>query len=353
MRIAILNDTHCGIRNSSDIFLKHADNFYSKVFFPYLLENNIKQIVHLGDYYDHRKFVNFKALNHNRKIFLDKLRDYGIAMDVIPGNHDTYYKNTNELNSLKELLGHYMNEIHIVMEPTVMKYGSLRMALLPWINSENYEDSMSFIRNCRADILGAHLELSGFNLMKGIVNKHGMDHKLFNRFEMVLSGHFHTKSKKDNIIYLGSQMEFFWSDVNDSKAFHVLDTETRELTAVHNPHTLFEKIVYDDTNTDYNTIEVDHLDNKFVKIIVVNKKDQFIFDRFIDRIQNRKIYELKIAETFDEFIGENVDDESISVEDTSSLLDSYVESADTELDKDRIKINMRNLLTEAQALEVA
>lgn len=353
MKIALLNDTHCGIRNSSDVFLKHADNFYSKVFFPYLLENDIKQIVHLGDYYDHRKFVNFKALNHNRKIFLDKLREYGIAMDIIPGNHDTYYKNTNELNSLKELLGHYMNEIHIVMEPTVMEYGSLRMALLPWINPENYEDSMSFIRNCRADILGAHLELSGFDLMKGITNKHGMDHKLFNRFEMVLSGHFHTKSEKDNIIYLGSQMEFFWSDANDPKAFHVLDTETRELTAVNNPYTLFEKIVYDDTNMDYNTIEVDHLDDKFVKIVVVNKKDPFTFDRFVDRIQSRKIHELKIAETFDEFVGGNVDDESISVEDTSSLLDSYVESVDTELDKDRIKVNMRNLLTEAQALEVA
>jgi len=353
MKIALLNDTHCGIRNSSDVFLKHADNFYSKVFFPYLLENDIKQIVHLGDYYDHRKFVNFKALNHNRKIFLDKLREYGIAMDIIPGNHDTYYKNTNELNSLKELLGHYMNEIHIVMEPTVMEYGSLRMALLPWINPENYEDSMSFIRNCRADILGAHLELSGFDLMKGITNKHGMDHKLFNRFEMVLSGHFHTKSEKDNIIYLGSQMEFFWSDANDPKAFHVLDTETRELTAVNNPYTLFEKIVYDDTNMDYNTIEVDHLDDKFVKIVVVNKKDPFTFDRFVDRIQSRKIHELKIAETFDEFVGGNIDDESISVEDTSSLLDSYVESVDTELDKDRIKVNMRNLLTEAQALEVA
>ena len=353
MKIALLNDTHCGVRNSSDVFLNHADNFYSKVFFPYLLENDIKQIVHLGDYYDHRKFVNFKALNHNRKIFLDKLREYGIAMDIIPGNHDTYYKNTNELNSLKELLGHYMNEIHIVMEPTVMEYGSLRMALLPWINPENYEDSMSFIRNCRADILGAHLELSGFDLMKGITNKHGMDHKLFNRFEMVLSGHFHTKSEKDNIIYLGSQMEFFWSDANDPKAFHVLDTETRELTAVNNPYTLFEKIVYDDTNMDYNTIEVDHLDDKFVKIVVVNKKDPFTFDRFVDRIQSRKIHELKIAETFDEFVGGNVDDESISVEDTSSLLDSYVESVDTELDKDRIKVNMRNLLTEAQALEVA
>ena len=99
-------------------------------------------------------------------------------------------------------------------------------------------------------------------------------------------------------------------------------------------------------------MKLDHLDHKFVKIVVKNKQDLFTFDKFVDRIQNKKIHELKIAENFEEFIGENVEDEGISLEDTSTLLDSYVESVDTELDKDRIKIDMRKLLTEAQALEV-
>ena len=104
---------------------------------PYCKENNINHILHLGDYYDNRKFVNFKALNQNRKHFLNPLREYGMTMDIIPGNHDTYFKNTNDLNSLKECLGHYMNEIHIIMEPRVMAYGSLKIGLVPCINSEN------------------------------------------------------------------------------------------------------------------------------------------------------------------------------------------------------------------------
>ena len=133
MKIAILNDTHCGIRNSSDIFADNADAFYNDIFFPYLLENNIKRIVHLGDVFDNRKFINFKSLNRYRKVFLSKLREYGIHMDVIPGNHDTFFKNTNELNSLKELLGHYMGEVTIHMEPTVMNYDGFNLALLPWI----------------------------------------------------------------------------------------------------------------------------------------------------------------------------------------------------------------------------
>ena len=165
MKIAILNDTHCGIRNSSQIFLDNSAKFYIDIFFPECEKQDIKQILHLGDFYDNRKFVNFKALNHNRKHFLNELRKRGMNMDIIPGNHDTYFKNTNDLNSLKECLGHYMNEIHIIMEPTVMEYGSLKMALLPWINQENYNQYMTFIKECKADWLGAHLDINGFEMI--------------------------------------------------------------------------------------------------------------------------------------------------------------------------------------------
>jgi len=353
MKICILNDTHCGTRNSSEIFLDNADTFYKETFFPYLLEHDIKHIVHLGDYFDNRKFINFKALNRNRHSFLDKLREYGITMDIIPGNHDVFYKNTNELNSLKELLGHYMNEVNIVMKPTVMDFDGFKMGLLPWITPENKQESMDFIANCKADWLGAHLELGGFDMMRGIQSHGGMDHRIFSRFERVLSGHYHTKSTKDNIIYLGTQLELFWSDAHDPKFFHILDTDTRELTAIQNNHTLFHKIVYNDTETDYNDYDVSRCDNKFIKIVVITKKDLYTFDRFVDRIQDRPIHELKIAENFDEFLGTNVDDDAVSVEDTGELLDSYIDATDTVLDKDKLKTNMRNLLTEAQALEVA
>lgn len=352
MKIAILNDTHCGIRNSSEIFNKNAEQFYEEVFFPYLIENDIKQIVHLGDYYDHRKFINFKALSSNRKHFLHKLREYGMSMDIIPGNHDTFYKNTNELNSLKELLGHYMNEVHIVMEPTVMNYGSLKLGLIPWICQDNYERSMDFIAKCDADIIGAHLELSGFEVMRGMKHHGGMDPNLFKRFELVMSGHFHCRSHEGNIKYLGSQLEFFWSDAHDPKYFHILDTETRELTAVHNPNTLFEKIVYDDENLDYSNYDVKHLNQKFVKIVVKNKTDLFTFDRFVDRVINESPLEVKIQENFEEFLGDNVEDESVSLEDTQTLLDTYVDNVETDLDKPALKVQMRDLMKEAQSLEI-
>jgi len=160
MKIAVLNDTHTGIRNSSQIFLDNAKDFYEQVFFPACEEHEITQILHLGDYYDNRKVVNIKALNHNRKHFLQEMRKRSMVMDIIPGNHDTYFKNTNDLNSLKELLGHFMNEVSIVMEPKVIEYGSLKIAMLPWITNENYDKSMEFVANCKADWLAGHLPLS-------------------------------------------------------------------------------------------------------------------------------------------------------------------------------------------------
>ena len=209
MKLAILNDTHCGTRNSSDIFLDNAEKFYSDVLFPYLLEHNIKHIVHLGDYYDNRKFINFRALNRNRNHFLKPLREYGITMDIICGNHDVYYKNTSDLNSLKELLGHYMNEVTIIQEPTVMEYGSLKMGLVPWIDSTNEKQSLDFLAKAKCDWIGGHFDIQGYEMMKGIKCEHGLDRAVFSRFEQVLSGHFHTKSQQHNIMYLGSQKEFF------------------------------------------------------------------------------------------------------------------------------------------------
>ena len=352
MKVAILNDTHCGVRNSSDIFLNYQERFYEEIFFPYLKEHNIKQILHLGDYYEHRKFVNFKALNANRKHFLEPMRDNGITMDIIPGNHDVYYKNTNELCSLKELLGHFTSNVNIIMKPTVLDYDGLKVAVIPWINNGNYKDYVQFAQTAEAPILGAHLELKGFDMMAGMPNPHGMNADIFSRFEMVLSGHFHTKSSQGNVTYLGSQMEFTWADVDDPKYFHVIDTETRELTPVRNTITMFKKVIYDDVNNNYDNYDFSQFENKFIKLIVINKNDLYMFDKFIDKLQSINTYELKIAESFEEYLGESVEDEKISLEDTTSLLDSYVDAVDTDLDKDHLKVELRKLYTEAQNLEV-
>jgi len=353
-KIAVLNDTHFGVRNSSDTFIQYHQRFFDETLFPYLKKHNIKHIIHGGDLYDHRKYINFKVQHASRKMFLERLHQMGITMDIIIGNHDTYYKSTNDLNSLKELLGYFTSNINIVTEPRVLDYDGLRIGMIPWINSENYTDTIRFINTCDAPWLVGHFELSGFDMMPGMKATDGMSPEIFSRFETVLSGHYHTRSENGNIKYLGSQMEFTWADAGDPKYFHVIDTAERTIEPVRCPITMFEKIYYDDRKMNYfEDYDISKVEGKFVKVVVINKSDPFTFDRFIDRIQQVDHHDLKIAENFDEFLGENVDvDEQISVEDTTQLLDSYIENTVTDLEKDRLKELMRSVYVEAVNQEI-
>ena len=44
MKIAIINDTHFGVRNDHQGFLDYMFQFFDEQFFPYLVENNIKTV---------------------------------------------------------------------------------------------------------------------------------------------------------------------------------------------------------------------------------------------------------------------------------------------------------------------
>ena len=316
MKIAIINDTHCGIKNGSDVYLDNTEAFYSKVFFPYLEEHNIKKILHLGDYYDHRRFVNFKALERNRHMFLDVLREKKLTMDIIPGNHDVYYKNTNGLCSLKELLGHYTDCVNIHMDPTewfpamYKEDSTLKVGLVPWICDENEKECMEFIQNTDAPILFGHFELAGFKFMANAnIKSHGMGTEIFNRFDSDYSGHYHTKSSDGNVTYLGTQVELTWSDAHDPKYFHVFDTETREMEPIRNPYVLFKKLYYSDDEQS----DISDVSGKYVKIIVSEKNDHYAFDKYIDKVQALNPLDLKIVENFGDLSAENIEDEEINL----------------------------------------
>lgn len=354
MLLPIINDTHVDLRNGSEAYMSHLKRFFAEIFFPYCDKHQIKQVVHLGDYFDNRRGVNVRALHNARKNILEPMTERGISMIIIPGNHDVYHKNTNAVSSLREMFGYYIENVKIVERPTVLEIDGLSIGLLPWISEANYVESIEFISKCSAPILMSHLELSGFEMMKGQPSAtHGMDPSLFKRFEMVLSGHYHTKSTRGNIYYLGTQLEQTWADCDDPKYFHVLDTATRELTAVRNPLTLYSRIIYDDSKSDpIDLISADVIKDKFVKVVVVKRTNVKTFEKFIQRIQDMgPLEQPKIIESFDEFAGTQVEDESIDLEDTSKLLHSYIDSVETDLDKERLKDMVQELYVEAQSGE--
>ena len=247
MKIALITDTHWGVRNDNIAFMDNSKKFLDEVFFPYLDANNVRTVVHLGDLVDRRKYINMQTATRLRIDFLDKLANRGLDVHMIAGNHDTYFKNTNSINALHELVvGKYNFTIYDQL-PKEVEFDSATVLMLPWICDENREVCLHKIKTTPAQIVMGHLELAGFEMYRGSIVSHGDDRHIFDRFDMVLSGHYHHRSSDGTIHYLGSHAEFTWSDYDDRKGFHILDTETRDLTFIENPYKMFAKVWYDDT----------------------------------------------------------------------------------------------------------
>ena len=352
MKIAIITDTHFGARNDNHNFNDYFYKFYENVFFPTLKERGITTCVHMGDVVDRRKYISYRIAHDFRKRFIGKFQELGIDFHIVIGNHDTYYKNTNKVNSMEELVG--TDRFKIYVEPEVVEFDDVPILLVPWINDNNYDESMKALAKSKADILMGHLEVNGFMMnVDTVVATDGWDKKLFKRFDVVFSGHFHHKSDDGQIFYLGAPYEIYWNDFNDPRGFHIFDTATRELERIVNPYTIYKKIYYDDTENDYTKHDVSQYKEHYVKLIVVNKKDLYKFDMFVDRLLMADAFDVKIIEDFSELDASNVSDDIVeNTEDTMTLLEKYINELDVTLDKNRLKNTMKALYNEAQDLEL-
>ena len=351
MKIGIITDTHFGARNDNLNFNDYFYKFYDNVFFPALKERGITTCVHMGDVVDRRKFISYRIASDFRKRFINKFQELGIDLHIIIGNHDTYYKNTNEVNSMEELVG--SDRFKIYTEPKIVEFDDIPILFVPWINVNNYDESIKLFNTAKSDIIMGHLGIAGFQMHRGQVSVEGHEKEMFRRFDTVFSGHFHHKSDDGQIYYLGTPYQITWSDYDDPKGFHIFDTETRELERIINPYILFRKIYYDDTQEDYNNHDIAQYENQYVKLIVVNKKDLYEFDKFVDKLLMADAYEVKIIEDFSELDASNVSDDIVeNTEDTMTLLEKYIDELDVTLNKDRLKNTMRNLYIEAQDLEL-
>ena len=349
MKLAIINDTHFGIRNDSPYFLEQSLNYFENTFFPYLIENNIKTIIHLGDLFDRRKYINFYTLSQVKSKFFNKIKELNIKIYITVGNHDTYFKNTNDLNSLSQLLSQD-SDIIIIEKPKQFDFDDLCIGIIPWISKDNEKECFDFIQNCSCPIVMGHFEIAGFQVMNGVVHPVGIKENCFSRFEMVLSGHFHIKQSNKNIHYLGTQYQLNFGDVNSKKGFHVLDTKTRNLEFIENSNDLFHLIKYkDETDLDISNLEklVLKLKNCYVKVVVVDKNKPFIFDKFIDSLYSAPVYELSVIEDYQEKQSESDID---IAEDTISIINKEIDVLEKVPDKSKLKIIIKDLYMESLTL---
>ena len=347
MKIALINDTHWGARNDSPAFINYFNRFYDEIFFPYLQENNIKTVIHLGDVVDRRKFINHNTAHNFKLKFWNKIDELNLDTHVIIGNHDTYYKNTNEINALQNL--NISKNAKVYTSSQTVNFDGLDILFMPWICDTNKDDTLYHIDNTTAQIVMGHLEIKGFEMHKGHLNEQGLEKDLFKRFEKVMSGHFHKKSDDGHIYYLGCPYQIMWSDYNCPKGFHIFDTHTRELTRIPNPLVMFKKFIYNDKGEDYSKKDLSEYENTFVKLFISNKTDNDMFDKLLDRFHNEiNAHEIIVIEDNSSDISASVREDILEQgEDTLTFLGNYIEQIDTTLDKAKLKAFAKELYVEA------
>ena len=345
MKIAIITDTHYGARKGSKYIHDYFELFYKNVFFPALEEHGIETVIHMGDAFDSRKSIDYQSLEWAKRVVFDPLKKYDVHMIV--GNHDCYYKNTNNVNSPALLLKDYPN-IKTYSSPTNTKVCGIDMTFIPWICSENYDETLKVIQKSKAKIAMGHLELKGFRVNKHLVmEEHGLEANLFSNFTKVFSGHYHTRSDNGTVFYLGNPYEMYWTDVNDIRGFHIFDTETLEHTPINNPYKLFYNIYYEDTP--HQLFDATEYANKIVKVIVRKKSKPKDFEKFIDKLYSVGTQDLKIIENFE--IQESEDFSIDEEENTLSILNRYIDESEFELDKNLIKGIFQDLYKQACEVE--
>jgi DNA repair exonuclease SbcCD nuclease subunit len=350
MQFALITDTHFGARSDNQSYDDYFRKFYTETFFPELERRNIKNIIHLGDIFDRRKYINFNTLKNCREYFFDELQRRNIQMFLLVGNHDTFFKNTNDVNSPRLLLDSYPN-ITVIDTPREETLRCGPILFMPWICTDNYAHCMDMIKNTKAKTMFGHLEITGFIMHRGQQCEGGFDPQTFEKFDRVFSGHFHHRSTKGNITYLGNPYELTWNDYDDPRGFHIWCSDSNELEFIENPNSMFYRIVYDDKNNPEPIKNLAHYQDRSVKLIVANKTNFSEFDALVDRLYQVNPLELKIIEDFSEFESEAIDEENLNLEDTMTLLGEYVDSIETDADKERLKTLLKTLYVEAQDYE--
>lgn len=348
MRYAIVTDTHAGVRNDAKAFADYQDRFWINTFFPTCKKNGIKKIKHLGDFFDKRQHLTIKTMENVKNTFCRLLDEYDMTMDLIVGNHDVLYRNTNEANSVGNFF-HGYPRVNVITTP--VKIGNILM--VPWINRENYDDSIAAIESTDADYCAGHFEISGFEMHRGQVATSGLDSSIFSKFKLTMSGHFHTRSRVGDITYLGNNCEFTWADVNDPRGFHIFDDETGELEHFVNPESMFFRVEYDKCTSETMWIPYDPVEYKdtFIKVIATGEGSSYDLEQWRKDVVEHGPSELQIIESSVMTEGINIAEyEDHAAKSNIELIYEYVNGL-TAADyvKESVMKYMNSLYVEAEA----
>jgi len=217
-KVAIFSDIHLGVHQNSEFWLKTSLDWV-RWFEREITAKGISDVIFCGDLFHDRSSIEVTTLDTASKL-LDLLSDKIIYM--IPGNHDSYFKDHAEINSLSIFKGR--TNVHIFDKVETLNIGGKMITFCPW--GTKVEDIP------KSDVLFGHFEMLNFRMNAFKICEHGADpDTFFDKFPLTISGHFHMKDErkfegKGTILYVGNPFQMDFGDAYQQKGYYTFDIDT-------------------------------------------------------------------------------------------------------------------------------
>lgn len=366
--IPIISDTHFGAKNFAKSVFGMQMLFFEKQFFPYLLKNNVKDVLHAGDLFHNRNIIDLYILQELKKRFFGWFEEHGINLHLIVGNHDSYFKNSIEHNGLTYNTKEFQHTL-VYDTPTTIKLDKYTIGMVPWVTDD---DCPNLPMN--VDILVGHFDIKSFAIMKGVYSSEGYDLDFFRDYKMVISGHYHIRGSKDNVHFVGNPYQQSWGDFEIDKGFYVLNDDFKLKWHENTVTPRHVKMYYNDsTGTPTVTIRGEKGDKvrqtniadavtcaskNYVKIMTEKVLDQAQFDSFYNSMQMRsrdgyKIELIDANEVIESFDFEEIEERIREESDTFSTIHAFISGMTFEpgIDSGMLMDLMRDLYKEAEEMQ--
>jgi len=345
-KIAILGDLHIGFKGGNESFLEFQTEWLKK-FLQKCKDEGVTNIIQTGDFFDIRKTTPNNIIHWVINVFNPMVIESGIPWDIIVGNHDIFFKHSNEMYTSQILTAINPTLINVYNRPLTKNICGIDFYLCPWLDKANSESLDKDLTSTKALYGVGHLELAMFPMYQGNLAEHGLDASKFKQFKTFFSGHYHTISESQNIVYVGSPYHLTWMDCVDgvNRGWFLFDCSNGSYKLMKNEEyeTLFSFVEYDEDHT-YTKEDLLPYQGTIMKILVVKKDNKTKFLKFKEILNNLDLISYSVIDKTDK----PKDDLPVSSEidkkerTTIESIREYVD--DVDLPENILKENMKVML---------
>jgi hypothetical protein len=204
-KAAIFTDIHFGLKSNSQLHNEDCLNFV-KWATDKAKQEGCETAMFLGDWHNNRASINIVTLNYSLKA-LEYLNDNFERVYFIPGNHDLYYRDKRDIQSVE--WARHLPNVQIVND----WFTSGDVVIAPWLVGDDHKR----ITKLKGKYMFGHFELPHFymNAMVQMPDHGEVKNEHFGNFDQVFTGHFHKRQQRQNITYIGNCFPHNYADAGD------------------------------------------------------------------------------------------------------------------------------------------